>query len=296
MNPAEDGASALADPVRLPEPGLLFGARAGRFRALAAGHAAPEWLLLLARVADGQRAAVREIRVHPAPALGDGPPIAHAERDGSWRRMLAVVLSGARAPGLPAETLDALRFLSEGGADDLEEIADLVLAGEVPEDRLACAPFVGAALQAWLGALAAQVDPAGAPSGGLECPVCGAPPVAGIVQASDRARWLACSLCGAEWRLERLRCAACGSDARLGYFHVEGDPGATAEACGGCRAYLKLFDEEKRPGAVPAADDAATIALDLLMADEGYQRAGANPYLAHLVPFARHGRQQPSQP
>jgi len=37
--------------------------------------------------------------------------------------------------------------------------------------------------------------------------------------------------------------------------------------------------EEHRPGADPAADDAATLALDLLMAEEGYGRAGTNLYL-----------------
>jgi FdhE protein len=58
------------------------------------------------------------------------------------------------------------------------------------------------------------------------------------------------------------------------------DRGAKAEVCGACRTYLKLFDLEHRGGADAAADDAATLTLDLLVADEGYHRAGPNLYVA----------------
>ncbi|HEX9051925.1 MAG TPA: formate dehydrogenase accessory protein FdhE, partial [Anaeromyxobacter sp.] len=71
--------AARAAPVRVPDPALLFGRRAARLRALAAGHSAGDWLLLLARVADGQRVAVREIAVAPGRAAlagGAGPPLA----------------------------------------------------------------------------------------------------------------------------------------------------------------------------------------------------------------------------
>ena len=75
----------------------------------------------------------------------------------------------------------------------------------------------------------------------------------------------------------RLRCTSCASG-DVEYLHTRDDRGAQAEACRACRGYLKLFDQERRLGAEPAADDAATIALDLLVADEGYRRAGPNLY------------------
>jgi FdhE protein len=271
-----------APSLRLPDPGLVFDARAARLRALAEGHPAGDWLLLLSRVAAGQRAAVREVRVFLPPAADAGPPLAadRLVRDGAWRRMLGVILSAARAPGLPAETVEALRRLAESDDARLEALADRVIAGTTAPEDVAVAPFVGAALQAWFGALAANLDPGMIALGGEGCPVCGSPAVAGMVQGDDRRRFLACALCAAEWYAPRLRCTRCGDEASLAYLHVEGDEGAKAEACGRCRAYVKLFDLEKRPGAEPAADDAATLALDLLVGEEGYERAGANPYVA----------------
>ncbi len=278
-----EGVAPVPPRLRQPEPALLFDGRAARLRTLAPGHAAEDWLLLLSRIAAGQASAVREVPVEPARAAGEGPPLASARaaRGGGWLRMLGIVLAAAKAPGLPAEAIDAVRRLSEAGASDLERVAEGVLACDVPADRLACAPFVGAALQAWFAALAARLDPAAVkPAAADACPVCGSPPVAGTVQKATRFQYLSCSLCGAEWNVPRLRCATCGSDAGLAYFHVEGDDGAKAEACSGCRTYLKLFDEEKRPGADAAADDAATLALDVLMAEEGFGRAGVNLYVS----------------
>jgi FdhE protein len=285
----DPASAARAAPVRFPEPALLFEARAARLRTLAAGHAAGDWLALLARVAEGQRAAVREVPVAPAGAGPEaGPPLraGAVPRDAAWRRMLAVVLSAAAAPGLPAETVEALRTLSGAGAAELERLADAVLAGEVPADRRACAPFVAAALQAWFAALAARLDPAALAAGGDACPACGSAPVAGAVQGGDRRRYLSCSLCACEWNVPRLRCVVCGGEEGVAYYAVEGDGGAKAEACPSCRAYLKLFDEEQRPGLEAAADDAATLALDLLLAEDGWSRVGANPWLATAAPAA----------
>jgi len=270
---------AQADPLRLPDPALLFEARAARLATLAEKNSAGDYLALLSRVAAGQRKAVREIPVPPAEAMAEGPPLAaqRLPRDAAWRRMLGVVLTAAKAPGLPLETQDAIRRLADSGGSHLEEIAAAVLAAQVPADRVATAPFVGAALQAWFSVLAARLDPAAvAPAAGGTCPVCGSPPVAGVIHGADRLRYLSCSLCASEWNVLRLHCTICGLDSDLAYFAVEGDPGAKAEACGRCRAYVKLFDEEKRPGVEAAADDAATLALDLMLAEDGWRRVGSN--------------------
>jgi FdhE protein len=193
--------------------------------------------------------------------------------------MLGIVVDAARAPGLPLETRDALRRLADSGGGHLEDLADGVLAGVVPPDRLGCVPFVGAALQAWLAALAAGIDASAAPPADGACPVCGGPPVAARIRAGDRLRYVTCALCASEWNVPRVRCVACDTAAAPEYFQVDAEEGAKVEACPTCRTYLKLFDEERRPGSDPAADDAATLALDLRLAEEGFHRAGPNLYV-----------------
>lgn len=269
-------------PFRLPDPPRLFAARAARLRFLAKGHPAQDWLRFLALIADAQGNAVAEVDVPAVRPRGEGPPLVfdRLPRDETWRRMLAVVLAGAQGDGLPEEALQEVRLLAGADTARLEELADLQLACTLPRDQLAAAPFVGGALQAWFGVLSSRLDPAALHAEGTACPACGAPPVAGILDATSRRRYLSCSLCAVDWNVHRLTCVSCGDDSELSYFQIKEDVGAKAEACGGCGGYVKLFDLEKRPGAEPVADDAATLALDLLVAKEGFERIGSSQWLA----------------
>jgi len=104
--------------------------------------------------------------------------------------------------------------------------------------------------------------------------------VAGVIRGDDRLRVLTCALCASEWHLPRIRCASCDATAGLAYHHLEHDRGARAETCAACESYLKLFDLQERPGAEPLADDAATLALDLLLGEAGYGRGGLNLLVA----------------
>lgn len=275
--------SAVEPPrLRLADPARAFEVRARRLGALAQGHAAGEWLAFLAGVARGQQAAVRDVPVPAARASGDGPPLAlhRVPLDPTWQQMLLVIVEAADSPTLPPETRAAIARLVAAGPSDRDALAARLLADRVGSEEMADATLVAAALQAWFVALTGRLEAPAAGGRAPSCPVCGAEPVAGVVDGSTRLRWLACSLCGAEWNVPRLSCVSCGSEERLAYLRIEGEEGAEAEACDACRGYLKLFDREKRPGAEPLADDVATLALDLLLAQDGYRRIGANPWLA----------------
>ena len=101
-----------------------------------------------------------------------------------------------------------------------------------------------------------------------------------MVLGDDKLRYLVCGLCATWWHHTRVQCVLCRSAAAVSYLAVEGDTGpARAEACDGCRAYLKLLYVEQGPLLEPLADDVATLALDLLVGERGYQRLGQNPYL-----------------
>ena len=195
--------------------------------------------------------------------------------------MVAVIVAAARAPGLPRPTEDALRRLEGSGVEELEALADGILAGVLADDQLSRAPFVGRGPPG-LARVARGAARSGRDGARRAERVRRAP--GRRSRASSRRRTgsatCSCALCAAEWNVPRVRCVACGDDAGLEYLHVEGDAGAKAEACASCGVYVKLFDEERRPGVEAAADDAATLALDLLVAKEGYARAGPNLYVA----------------
>ena len=61
------------------------------------------------------------------------------------------------------------------------------------------------------------------------------------------------------------------------YFNIAAASEAIkAECCDECKTYLKIFYLEKDTSLVPAADDLASLTLDMLVDREGYNRIGPN--------------------
>lgn len=278
---ARDGSGEIVA-IRLPDPATVFARRARRFAEVAEGNAAGPFLSFLAVIARAQDTAVR---VLPPASAPDGPRLAPADVTGSpaftqWRAALRIVLEGARGAALPEPARVTVARLETAGGPELEALAHDVLAG-APTD-LAAAPFVGAALQVLFTRLAAGLDArALAGGGGPGCPVCGSGPVAGLLLGVERLRYLVCARCTTEWHLPRVHCASCQATDSIGSLSIEGGTPARpapvrAETCDACHHYVKLLDQEQLPGAEATADDAATIVLDLLVAERGYRRAGPN--------------------
>src|SRR6266702_3726974 len=257
--------------LRLPQPERLFTRRAERFRTLAAGHTLAEFLELLGRIAAAQAVAAANHRRGP-----------------EWRQALSVIVSELRDAPAPPETRAALELLAALPPPELEALADRVLANAVQGADLAAGPFAAAALQVYFTALAARL-PSGAVARQRDgCPVCGSLPVAGLVLGDDKLSYLVCSLCASQWHHTRVQCTACHEGEGIAYYALEGErahqagvagASARAEACPACKAYTKLFYAEKDPSLEPFADDVATLALDLLMAEEGWARHGVNLFL-----------------
>ncbi len=284
----QDGWPDADSHVRLPDATRVFEVRAARFRALEVGHAAGPYLRLLGALADSQARSCQDMptSLDSAELLSPLPLDARAwRRADAWRRALDGILEQLAGVAPPRDTAASLARLAGMGTEQRERTAGAVLAQASHEDE-ASAVFVASALQVYWTSLA-ELVPADrlTPDQMTGCPVCGSPPVAGLVAASHTLRHLACSLCATRWHRTRLTCVHCGSTSDLAYFAIEGGPsGVKAEACARCRRYLKLFYLEQVPGAEPVADDVATVALDLLMADEGFARAGANPFLLRAAP------------
>jgi FdhE protein len=293
--------------VRLCEPASLFAVRALRLRALAENHALGDYLRLMAVVAAAQQAAIEKL---PAPSSEDRTSqleLAHAHRmplfpvtdwqigdrradggprAGRWRSVLnELCTSIANAPGFPPGVRAVCERIVASDDAEADSQASLLLSARTEGVDAQAAPFIMAALQVYWSAMAAslevrdvtQIDVPGV------CPVCGTLPVSSIVRSDKRYqgyRYLHCALCATEWHMVRIVCSHCQANEGIAYHSIEGGSEAIrAESCGKCHTYRKILYQEKDPDVEPVADDLASLALDLLMTEEGYHRGSGNPLL-----------------
>lgn len=299
--------------VRLPDPASLFLRRAARLRALSENHAVGDYLRLMAIVSDAQQAALGALSAQlpraaeAAPSIepritlarSHGMPLLQAAgwpRDSRWRAVLAELCEAVIAR---ADIPDAVRSvctrLCDWQSAHPEEQADLLLAARSRGVHAEAAPFIMAALQVYwvfmltllptdlVGDLAADGDQAAHANVSGICPACGTLPVASVVRADKQYqgyRFLHCALCATEWHLVRIKCSHCLTTEGIRYHFVEGGSDAVrAESCAHCRKYRKILYQEKDPAVEPVADDLGSLALDLLMTEDGYRRACGNPLL-----------------
>lgn len=291
--------------VRLPEREQVFAQRAARLRQLAEGHAIGDYLGLMAALADAQQIALARF-VAPLPtaaqieqaAMHRMPPIPASSwpRAPQWRAVLRQLVDAiAMQAGYPVGVAALAARLRTAPDDWIEAQADALLRVRSAAIDAAAAPFLMGALQVyWVALTAAFADDrvAALDVPGV-CPLCGSLPVASIVRAQSPYqgyRYLHCALCASEWHRVRVQCSHCGNGKRIGY-HVasrgeglaaadEVDAAAVrAESCDECHSYRKILYQEKDPGVEPVADDLASLALDLLLGEQGYQRASGNPLL-----------------
>ena len=218
-------------------------------------------------------------------------PATTAERDPLWRDVLQRLLDRVEAAGLVtpmlARVIDDLRVKS---AEELDALADAILALRFNEVEPASAPFVMAALQVVWTDIASRIDQRAVPylDAPGACPVCGVPPVASIVRVGGQFqgyRYVQCGLCSTEWHVVRVKCTNCDSTKGIAYHGIDGGSEALkAESCDECHTYRKIGYQEKDYDFEPLADDLASLTLDLLMNEAGYKRSSPNPLLWPEVP------------
>ncbi len=311
MTPEEIAVNAgpRAAPVKVPEPGL-FAERALRLRQLAEGHAMRDYLLFVAALAQAQHDLFRQARALALPdevlvngAMVGGLPPVDAQRhprEAVWREELRSLLGTLSTAAIPDPARALVQQLREADDDWLEQQAHALLAGGAPGLDPAAAPLIAAALQLYWTRLVTQlqqrydrsdqaehVAPFGMIDDPTVCPCCGSRPVASITRvAAEQSgqRFLACSLCGAQWHYVRIKCTHCQGTKGISFQHLVDAEGrkseaVAAECCETCGHYLKQVHMEKDLQVEPLADDLATLTLDLLVGDLGLVRQGFNPML-----------------
>jgi FdhE protein len=259
-------AAALASPpptgvVRSPA-GAVLACRAARLDRLRIGHPFGDFLAFVGRIVAVQTRLTRH----------DAPWTQQAHR---------IAREIAAFGGLPPETHAAAVAAAALGAHDIAGIASRWLDRTAAPADITTLPFVLAGLQ--LERMRATTSGALRDAVPGRCPACGGPPLVAALDASgDSAgvRHIHCALCAASWRVERLTCLACGREGSVRVLALEGDERPVkAEACDGCGRYLKTFTPAGLDGFEPLADDLATFDLDLRLADDGFSRVTANPFL-----------------
>lgn len=292
---------------RLPVRGEVFAERDIRLRQGAAGNSMRDYLLLMADVVRAQHDVLQTYPTVKLPSAADIDaasragmpllPVEHWPRDPAWRegftRILDAVL--ARLPAGPAR--DSVASLRAADVDVIERQADRLSQNITFGLDFAAAPFIGAALQAyWTHMVIATQELHGkgpiAPFGRIDdatrCPCCGGLPVASVSRidpGQGGLRYLQCSMCSTQWHMVRIKCTHCQSTKGIHYQSLqlaaaEAPAAATAvveaETCDECGSYLKIVRMERDPHVEAMADDLATVTLDLLVSEAGYQRHGAN--------------------
>ena len=274
--------------VRLPDRGDVFRARAQRLRQLAPSNPIGPYLLLMADVADAQHAVAQTLEVpHPSPdvierAAEHCMPLLGVQDVRALRAAAPLFAHLANSAPALATPLARLGAMSQPERD--AQLQAMLGVGDANIDAT-IAPLLMAALQVERTVLASQLTERDIPMLDVHtvCPLCGTPPVASIVRIGGRyqgLRYLHCGLCATEWHMVRVKCSHCESTEGIGYYTVDGQGDALkAEACDPCHHYRKISYMEKDPMAEPLADDLASLALDVMMADAGYGRANGNPLL-----------------
>jgi FdhE protein len=270
----------------------LFSRRAERLRFLSNGHSLGDYLNFLALLADAQQDALNQFPAIPLPGPDararcreQGTPLLDfrmLQRNPAWRQGLISILQHLSEAALPVEAEETARGLMQARGEVLEQTAERILTGEFGALSPRELPFIAAALQVYWVHMASSLteDAFGRMEQRGLCPVCGSLPSVGVVQNSGKEqglRYLSCSLCATQWHMVRLTCCTCESTRGINHHIVEGSNGVVkAESCDDCNYYLKLLYLGKDPQMEATADDLATLALDMLMDNEGKKRGGPN--------------------
>lgn len=306
--------------VRLPSRASVFADRQLRLRQLAASHPMREYLLFIAELASAQHEVLQR---YPDVALPDAAacdaaakalkpptPAFGWPRDSVWRTELRRLLTAfrARLPEGPArETVDRLATSPD---DWIDEQADRLSRRIMLGLDLATAPLIAAGLQAYWAQLAMQTVEVhgervfGHTDPGTQCPCCGSLPTASITRiGADESgfRYLHCSLCSVQWHYVRIKCTHCESTKGIHFEELAAEAGVQmpanaaragaikAECCDTCGHYLKQVSMEKDPEVEAVADDLASVTLDLLVSESGFERSGHNLMLLFGDPEPSHG-------
>lgn len=274
-------------PLLFSSPKNLYPHRAQRLRQLAENHPFQDYLLFAADMVDAQNRILAENPLEKTEfTVNQIRPldVKYWQRDKKWREYL-IALSAEIKPRANEQMLGTIDWLEKASSEELEQLADKLLAQEYFQVTSDKAVFIWAALSLYWTQLT-QFIPHHAIKENADdlhtCPICNSVPVASVIHfgSNQGLRYLHCALCESEWNVVRAKCTICDQSKELEYWSIDNDKDAVkAETCTDCGSYLKTVYQEKDPYVDPVADDLASIFLDIEMEQKNFSRSGLNPFM-----------------
>jgi len=240
------------------------------------------------KVREAQAASRASLRVDPVKIKkGEDFPVDIEASTGLFRSLCR--LGGAANPHLAAQmgkieqaladnALDLKKLVAGGGSE--QEIARAAADRGLDEQvlsfliRSSTRPSIEAASEQLRGELDLESSRTG------HCPVCGSLPALNLLKGDGGIRYSLCSWCACQWRVDRLSCSVCGNKepAKLHYFCGEGEEAHRIDLCDACRHYIKTIDCRSLEAPDPCLEDLATLHLDVVAVQKGYDRFVPNPW------------------
>ena len=280
--------------VRLPDINTLFEERSKRFEELAPTSPVKDYIDFMVEFTGAQQFVCNEFAASDIPTADQDqaqkfimPPIdrqaiisapVFEEIANSFFKVL-----GNRK--LKSSSLVALEDTRANKAKWQNWASDII-AHKLPQENLAQHIYVTGALQIVLTLAAAKLDPKKLqPIEGNLCPCCGGTHSASMIvgwPSSEGIRFCSCLYCGSMWRYVRIKCTFCEETKGISFREIDGGPGTIlAETCDTCKRYCKQMNHQKDSHFDVFADDIGSLALDLLMKEDGtFKRGAFNPFLA----------------
>ncbi len=291
--------------VVLPEEKSVFSARATRFRQLASpNNVLSDYLILMAEINTIQDDILSN--QHKRNIVGFSCETSNFTKNKSWLSSMqsrdwklnanwlsiqdsilnTFIHQSNRFPKHVVNICKDLSILMRKDFNSFKKLVDVILSDDVssPVDFPAAVPFVMAALQVYWTSVAVclEINKILPLSRLKRCPICGYLPLASLVHVGgvkDNYRYLFCGICSTRWHNVRIKCIYCEGTNEISYHYIKkDDPAIKAETCDQCRAYSKIFYQEKDYNIDPIADDLASLPLDILMGEKGYSRFTKNPF------------------
>ena len=190
--------------------------------------------------------------------------------------------------------LDPQQLFSEAFVHHDDHLAELATAAGVDAELLSAvaSQSVAPLLRAYAARLQPLIEQAddgtlrGAAWTRGYCPICGGWPLIGELRGVELAQWLRCAACAHGWRGQRLTCPFCGNEdyRSLGTLAVEGEQRFRVTICERCNGFLKVGNAfDPAPAELLALDDVASLHLDLVAIERGYQRPPGSGYRIELA-------------